>query len=228
MKKIIIAIDGHSSTGKGTLAKQLAKALNYIYVDSGAMYRAITLHAIENRFLTPNKFDEIALINSLEKLDLEFKTDADTNSALMLNGQLVSSKIRSLEVSNRVSLVAAVADIRKSLVKKQRQMGRNKGIVMDGRDIGTVVFPQAELKIFMTASAEIRAHRRFNQMSKIDACIDYEAVYDNIVSRDQKDSTRKDSPLKQPKDAMVLDNSEMDRDQQFQIAMAWVKSRINE
>ena len=228
MKKIIIAIDGHSSTGKGTLAKQLAKALNYIYVDSGAMYRAITLHAIENRFLTPNKFDEIALINSLEKLDLEFKTDADTNSALMLNGQLVSSKIRSLEVSNRVSLVAAVADIRKSLVKKQRQMGRNKGIVMDGRDIGTVVFPQAELKIFMTASAEIRAHRRFNQMSKIDACIDYEAVYDNIVSRDQKDSTRKDSPLKQAKDAMVLDNSKINRDQQFQIAMAWVKSRTNE
>ena len=224
MKKIIIAIDGHSSTGKGTLAKQLAKALNYIYVDSGAMYRAITLYAIENKFLTPYKFDEIALINSLEKLDLEFKTDVDKNSALLLNGQLVSSKIRGLEVSNRVSMVAAVADIRKSLVKKQRQMGRNKGIVMDGRDIGTVVFPQAELKIFMTASAEIRAHRRFDQMSKIDACIDYKAVYDNIVSRDQKDSTRKDSPLKQAKDAMVLDNSNMDKDQQFQIAMAWVKS----
>ena len=137
MKKIIIAIDGHSSTGKGTLARQLAKTLNYIYVDSGAMYRAITLYAIENRFLTPYKFDEVALINSLEKLDLEFKTDANKNSALMLNGQSVSSKIRGLEVSNRVSMVAAVADIRKSLVKKQRQMGRNKGIVMDGRDIGT-------------------------------------------------------------------------------------------
>ena len=228
MKKIIIAIDGHSSTGKGTLAKQLAKALNYIYVDSGAMYRAITLYAIENRFLTPYKFDEMGLINSLEKLDLEFKTDADKNSALLLNGQLVSSKIRALEVSNRVSLVAAVADIRKSLVKKQRQMGRNKGIVMDGRDIGTVVFPQAELKIFMTASAEIRAHRRFDQMSKIDARIDYKAVYDNIVSRDQKDSTRKDSPLKQAKDAMVLDNSKINRDQQFQIAMSWVKSRTEE
>ena len=228
MKKIIIAIDGHSSTGKGTLAKQLAKALNYIYVDSGAMYRAITLYAIENRFLTPYKFDEMALINSLEKLDFEFKTDTDNNSALMLNGQLVSSKIRGLEVSNRVSLVAAVADIRKSLVKKQRQMGRNKGIVMDGRDIGTVVFPQAELKIFMTASAEIRAHRRFDQMSKIDARIDYKAVYDNIVSRDQKDSTRKDSPLKQAKDAMVLDNSKINRDQQFQIAMSWVKSRTEE
>ena len=228
MKKIIIAIDGHSSTGKGTLAKQLAKALNYIYVDSGAMYRAITLYAIENRFLTNYKFDEMGLINSLEKLDLEFKTDAHKNSALLLNGQLVSSKIRALEVSNRVSLVAAVADIRKSLVKKQRQMGRNKGIVMDGRDIGTVVFPQAELKIFMTASAEIRAHRRFDQMSKIDARIDYKAVYDNIVSRDQKDSTRKDSPLKQAKDAMVLDNSKINRDQQFQIAMSWVKSRTEE
>ena len=228
MKKIIIAIDGHSSTGKGTLAKQLAKALNYIYVDSGAMYRAITLYAIENRFLTPYKFDEMALINSLEKLDLEFKTDADKNSSLLVNGQLVSSKIRALEVSNRVSLVAAVADIRKSLVKKQRQMGRNKGIVMDGRDIGTVVFPQAELKIFMTASAEIRAHRRFDQMSKIDTYIDYKSVYDNILLRDQKDSTRKDSPLKQAKDAMVLDNSKINRDQQFQIAMAWVKSRTNE
>lgn len=228
MKKIIIAIDGHSSTGKGTLAKQLAKALNYIYVDSGAMYRAITLYAIENRFLTPNKFDEMALINSLEKLDLEFITDADKNSALMLNGQLVSSKIRGLEVSNRVSMVAAVSDIRKSLVKKQRQIGRNKGVVIDGRDIGTVVFPQAELKIFMTASSEIRAHRRFEQMSKIDACIDYKSVYDNIVSRDQKDSTRKDSPLKQAKDAMILDNSKMDIDQQFQIAMAWVKSRTKQ
>jgi len=228
VKKIIIAIDGHSSTGKGTLAKQLAKALNYIYVDSGAMYRAITLYAIENRFLTPNKFDEMALINSLEKLDLEFKTDADKNSALMLNGQLVSSKIRGLEVSNRVSMVAAVSDIRKSLVKKQRQIGRNKGVVIDGRDIGTVVFPQAELKIFMTASSEIRAHRRFEQMSKIDACIDYKSVYDNIVSRDQKDSTRKDSPLKQAKDAMILDNSKMDIDQQFQIAMAWVKSRTKQ
>ena len=228
MKKIIIAIDGHSSAGKGTLARQLAKALNYIYVDSGAMYRAITLYAIENRFLTPYKFDEMALINSLKKLDIEFKTDVNKNPALLLNGQLVSSKIRGLEVSNRVSLVAAVADIRKSLVKKQRQMGRNKGIVMDGRDIGTVVFPQAELKIFMTASAEIRAHRRFDQMSKIDTCTEYKSVYDNIVLRDHKDSTRKDSPLKQAKDAMVLDNSKMNKDQQFQKAMAWVKSRTNE
>ena len=227
MKKIIIAIDGYSSTGKGTLAKQLAKALNYIYVDSGAMYRAITLYAIENRFLTPNKFDKKSLIDSLEKLDLEFKTDADKKPALLLNGQMVSSKIRGLEVSNSVSLVAAVADIRKSLVKKQRQMGRNKGIVMDGRDIGTVVFPQAELKIFMTASAEIRAHRRFDQMLKIDSCIEYKTVYDNIVDRDQKDSTRKDSPLKKAKDAMVLDNSKMNRDQQFQKAMFWVKSRTN-
>ena len=227
MKKIIIAIDGYSSTGKGTLAKQLAKALNYIYVDSGAMYRAITLYAIENRFLTPNKFDKKSLIDSLEKLDLEFKTVADKKPVLLLNGQMVSSKIRGLEVSNSVSLVAAVADIRKSLVKKQRQMGRNKGIVMDGRDIGTVVFPQAELKIFMTASAEIRAHRRFDQMLKIDSCIEYKTVYDNIVYRDQKDSTRKDSPLKKAKDAMVLDNSKMNRDQQFQKAMFWVKSRTN-
>ena len=125
-------------------------------------------------------------------------------------------------------MVAAVSDIRKSLVKKQRQIGRNKGVVIDGRDIGTVVFPQAELKIFMTASSEIRAHRRFEQMSKIDACIDYKSVYENIVSRDQKDSTRKDSPLKQAKDAMILDNSKMDIDQQFQIAMAWVKSRTKQ
>ena len=167
------------------------------------------------------------MIDSLEKLDLEFKTDADKKPALLLNGQMVSSKIRGLEVSNSVSLVAAVADIRKSLVKKQRQMGRNKGIVMDGRDIGTVVFPQAELKIFMTASAEIRAHRRFDQMLKIDSCIEYKTVYDNIVYRDQKDSTRKDSPLKKAKDAMVLDNSKMNRDQQFQKAMFWVKSRTN-
>lgn len=226
-KKIIVAIDGHSSTGKGTLAKQLAKTLEYTYVDSGAMYRAITLYALENSYLSADKFDKNGLINSLDKLKLEFKTDSKKKTSLFINDQLVSSKIRGIQVSNMVSSVAAVAEIRKSLVKKQRYMGRNKGIVMDGRDIGTVVFPDAELKIFMTASAEIRALRRFDQMSKNDSSIDYKAVYDNIVSRDEKDSSRQDSPLKQAKDALILDNSKLSKDQQFHIAISWFKSRVN-
>ena len=154
MKKIIIAIDGHSSTGKSTLAKQLAEHLDYIYIDSGAMYRAVTLYAIENGFIGSDGFDKIRLIQSLSGLHIAFKKDSSNNVALFLNGQLVSSKIRTMEVSNMVSQVAALPEVRKCLVKEQRLMGLNRGLVMDGRDIGTVVFPDAELKIFMTASAK--------------------------------------------------------------------------
>ena len=222
MKKIIIAIDGHSSTGKSTLAKQLAEHLDYIYIDSGAMYRAVTLYAIENGFIGSDGFDKTGLIQSLSGLHIAFKKDSSNNVALFLNGQLISSKIRTMEVSNMVSQVAALAEVRKCLVKEQRLMGLNKGLVMDGRDIGTVVFPDAELKIFMTASAKTRALRRFDELSNSDASIDYQAVYENIIFRDKKDSSRKNSPLLKAKDARVLDNSKLDQQAQFKMVLSWV------
>ena len=222
MKKIIIAIDGHSSTGKSTLANQLAEHLDYIYIDSGAMYRAVTLYAIENGFIGSDGFDKIRLIQSLSGLHIAFKKDSSKNVALFLNGQLVSSKIRTMEVSNMVSQVAALPEVRKCLVKEQRLMGLNRGLVMDGRDIGTVVFPDAELKIFMTASAKTRALRRFDELSNSDASIDYQTVYENIIFRDKKDSSRKNSPLLKAKDARVLDNSKLDQQAQFKLVLSWV------
>ena len=222
MKKIIIAIDGHSSTGKSTLAKQLAEHLDYIYIDSGAMYRAVTLYAIENGFIGIDGFDKIRLIQSLSGLNIAFKKDSSNNVALFLNGQLVSSKIRNMEVSNMVSQVAALLEVRKCLVKEQRLMGLNRGLVMDGRDIGTVVFPDAELKIFMTASAKTRALRRFDELSNSDESIDYQTVYENIIFRDKKDSSRKNSPLLKAKDARVLDNSKLDQQAQFKLVLSWV------
>ena len=222
MKKIIIAIDGHSSTGKSTLAKQLAEHLDYIYIDSGAMYRAVTLYAIENGFISSDGFDKTRLIQSLSGLQIAFNKDSRKNVALFLNGQLVSSKIRTMEVSNMVSQVAALPEVRKCLVKEQRLMGLNRGLVMDGRDIGSVVFPDAELKIFMTASANTRALRRFNELSNRDESIDYKTVYENIIFRDKKDSSRKNSPLLKANDARILDNSKLDQEAQFKLVLSWV------
>lgn len=222
MKKIIIAIDGHSSTGKSTLAKQLAEHLDYIYIDSGAMYRAVTLYAIENGFISSDGFDKTRLIQSLSGLQIAFNKDSRKNVALFLNGQLVSSKIRTMEVSNMVSQVAALPEVRKCLVKEQRLMGLNRGLVMDGRDIGSVVFPDAELKIFMTASANTRALRRFDELSNSDASIDYQTVYENIIFRDKKDSSRKNSPLLKAIDARILDNSKLDQEAQFKLVLSWV------
>ena len=222
MKKIIIAIDGHSSTGKSTLAKQLAEHLDYIYIDSGAMYRAVTLYAIGNGFIGSDGFDKIRLIQSLSGLHIAYKKDSTNNVELFLNGQLVSSKIRTMEVSKMVSQVAALPEVRKCLVKEQRLMGLNRGLVMDGRDIGTVVFPDAELKVFMTASAKTRALRRFNELSNGDASIDYQTVYENIIFRDKEDSSRKNSPLLKAKDARVLDNSKLDQQAQFKLVLSWV------
>ena len=222
MKKIIIAIDGHSSTGKSTLAKQLAEHLDYIYIDSGAMYRAVTLYAIENGFISSDGFDKTRLIQSLSGLQIAFNKDSRKNVALFLNGQLVSSKIRTMEVSNMVSEVAALPEVRKSLVKEQRLMGLNRGLVMDGRDIGSVVFPDAELKIFMTASANTRALRRFDELSNRDESIDYKTVYENIIFRDKKDSSRKNSPLLKAIDARILDNSKLDQEAQFKLVLSWV------
>jgi len=227
MKKITIAIDGHSSTGKSTLAKQLAKALDYIYVDSGAMYRAVTLYALEQGFISDEKFDPNALISNIENVNIEFKKEGNNPTVLYLNNKEVSSKIRGMEVSNLVSKVAALPQVRQCLVKEQRKMGQNKGIVMDGRDIGTVVFPEAELKIFMTASAQTRTQRRFDELTAKGEQVDFNEVYENITSRDYKDSTRADSPLTQAKDARVLDNTNLTQSQQYKIVMDWIKDLID-
>ena len=227
MKKIIIAIDGHSSTGKSTLAKQLAKALDYIYVDSVAMYRAVTLYALEQGFVSDKKFDSNALISNIENVNIEFKKEGNNPTVLFLNNTEVSSKIRGMEVSNLVSKVAALPEVRKCLVREQRRMGEQKGIVMDGRDIGTVVFPKAELKIFMTASAQTRTQRRFDELTEKGEQVDFEDVFENITSRDHKDSTRADSPLTQARDARVLDNTNLTQSQQYTIVMDWIKDLID-
>lgn len=226
MKKITIAIDGHSSTGKSTLAKQLASHLNYIHIDSGAMYRAVTLFGLEHGTITEDKFDHKKLINAIQKVKIEFKTSDDYSTLLFINNNEVSSEIRSLKVSSYVSKVAAIPEIRSKLVAEQRRIGQDKGIVMDGRDIGTVVFPDAELKIFMTASAETRAKRRLRELQDENQLVDFNAVLENIKSRDFKDSTRKTSPLKQADDALVLDNSTLTKQEQFDLVLEWVDNSL--
>ena len=216
MKKITIAIDGFSSTGKSTLAKQLAKELEYVYVDTGAMYRAVALFAMQNNFIGADFFNKEGLIKALPKIQLEFKFNTDLGFAEMyLNGENVEKPIRTIEVSNFVSRVAEVSEVRAKLVEQQQEMGTNKAIVMDGRDIGTVVFPSAELKIFMTASAETRAQRRFDELQQKGDDVSYEDVLKNVVERDYIDTHREDSPLVIADDAIEIDNSYLTREEQF-------------
>ena len=216
MKKITIAIDGFSSTGKSTLAKQLAKELEYVYVDTGAMYRAVALYAMQNELIKADFFDKKSLVDALPKIQLEFKFNASLGFGEMyLNGQNVENEIRTIEVSSFVSKVAEVSEVRSKLVEQQQEMGKNKGIVMDGRDIGTVVFPNAELKIFMTASAETRAQRRFDELQQKGDNVSYEDVLKNVVERDYIDTHREDSPLIIADDAIEIDNSYLTREEQF-------------
>jgi len=216
LKKITIAIDGFSSTGKSTLAKQLAKELEYVYVDTGAMYRAVAYFAMQQNLIGADFFEKEALIASLPKIQLEFKFNSDLGFAEMyLNGENVEKQIRTIEVSNFVSTVAAVSEVRAKLVEQQQEMGKNKGIVMDGRDIGTVVFPDAELKIFMTASAETRAQRRFDELQQKGDNVTYEEVLKNVVDRDHMDTHREDSPLVIADDAIEIDNSYLNKEEQF-------------
>jgi len=216
LEKITIAIDGFSSTGKSTLAKQLAKELEYVYVDTGAMYRAVAYFAMLNQLIGTDFFDKNTLIKSLPNIQLEFKFNADLGFAEMyLNGENVEKQIRTIEVSNFVSKVAEVSEVRSKLVEQQKEMGKNKGIVMDGRDIGTVVFPDAELKIFMTASAETRAQRRFDELQQKGDTVSYEEVLKNVVDRDHIDTHREDSPLIIADDAIEIDNSYLTREEQF-------------
>lgn len=219
-KKITIAIDGFSSTGKSTLAKQLAKHLGYVYVDTGAMYRAVTFFAMQNGYINADSFDKQSLINSLPFIKLQFKFNADLGFAEMyLNEVNVETEIRTIEVSSFVSKVAEVSEVRAKLVEQQKEMGKDKGIVMDGRDIGTVVFPDAELKIFMTASATTRAQRRFDELQQKGDDVTYEAVLKNVEERDYIDTHRVDSPLVKAEDAIEIDNSYLNREEQFQVVL---------
>lgn len=227
MKKITIAIDGYSSTGKSTLAKQLANKLGYIYVDTGAMYRAVTLFAMHENIISKDYFNSEKLIESLPKINLQFQFNPTLGYAEMfLNNTNVESEIRTLEVSNFVSKIAEISQVRAKLVEQQQEMGTNKGIVMDGRDIGTVVFPEAELKIFMTASAETRAQRRFDELQSKGDKVTYEEVLKNVQERDYIDTHRADSPLIIANDAIEIDNSYLTREEQFDIVLELVNEAI--
>lgn len=222
-KKIIIAIDGFSSCGKSTLAKAMAKALEYVFVDTGAMYRAIALYFLRNNIA----FNDTAAHKALGAIELRFKfNSASQKSDMYLNGENVEQEIRAMQVSQKVSEVASIAAVRDFAVAQQQAMGVDKGIVMDGRDIGTVVFPNAELKLFVTADPAIRLERRYQELLQTNPTILKEEVAANLQQRDLMDSTREHSPLKQASDALVLDNTNLDRDQQFELAMQWAIDKI--
>lgn len=225
MKKISVAIDGHSSCGKSTLAKQIAKHFNYIYLDTGAMYRAVTLFAINQNIINKDDFDKDALIEKLPEINIEFKADENGKVNTYLNNQNVEEAIRTMRVSSFVSPIATVKEVREKMVELQQKMGSKGGVVMDGRDIGTVVLPKAELKVFMTAKDEIRAQRRFDELKEKGIDDTFENVLQNLKERDYIDSTREESPLLKAEDALVLDNSELSRDEQLEILKSWVEER---
>lgn len=222
-KKIIIAIDGYSSCGKSTVAKEIAKKLGYIFIDSGAMYRAVTLFCLRNKLVKNGEVNMPALLKKLNSIRITFVFSPTTlHNDVYLNGENVEQEIRQLEVAQNVSQVAAIAEVRQFLVAQQQEMGRSKGIVMDGRDIGTVVFPEAELKIFMTADPRIRAQRRFDEMSAKNEPVNFDEILANINERDRYDETRVESPLRKADDAIILDNSFMTREEQFD----WILNEV--
>jgi cytidylate kinase len=225
MRRIIITIDGHSSTGKSTVAKQLAAELGYIYIDSGAMYRSVTLYAKDNELLIGKSLDKGALLEALPEIEIDFLWEHGVNKTI-LNGQDVSEHIRRMEISESVSQIATLPEVRAKMVDLQRSFGTKGGVVMDGRDIGSIVFPSAELKIFMTASAAVRAQRRHSELLASGQQVSYEAVLDNLQSRDEMDSKRSVSPLIIPEGAIVIDNSEMNPHDQFNMILQLAKDRI--
>ena len=224
IKKIVIAIDGFSSCGKSTFAKAIAARLGYIFIDTGAMYRAVTLCAIRQGAVDESSVNEQAVVALLDGVNVSFKFNAERGASdVYVNGECVESEIRTIEVSNCVSRISSIREVREKLVALQQQMGRDRGVVMDGRDIGTVVFPDAELKIFMTADPKVRAERRYAELTAKGDKVTMEEILENVISRDQADMTRAISPLRQAEDAVVLDNSYMSVEEQ----MAWFMERYN-
>ncbi len=224
--KINIAVDGHSSTGKSTLARQLAAKLSYTYIDTGAMYRAVTLYALRENLIPGSSPDE-ALPKELNNIQLRFEFNSEKQiSELLLNGENVEAEIRTQAVAEQVSTIAAISAVRKHLVAQQQEMAKDGGVVMDGRDIGTVVLPQAELKIFMTASHEVRTKRRFNELREKGQEVSLEEVSKNLAHRDDLDSNRADSPLRQAEGAYLLNNSNLDPEKQLEIAYHWALEKI--
>jgi cytidylate kinase len=224
MKKVIIAIDAHSSCGKSTFAKAIAQRLGYIFIDTGAMYRAVTLYALEHGAINSGMVDEQRVESMLDDIEINFRFNPERGASdIYVNGELVEGKIRGIEVSNAVSAVSSIGAVRHKLVAMQQQMGKNGGVVMDGRDIGTVVFPNAELKIYMTADAMVRAERRYKELTAKGDSVTLEEIYENVVSRDKADMSRAISPLRKADDAIVLDNSTMSVEEQ----MAWFDREYN-
>ncbi len=227
-RKIIVAIDGHSSCGKSTIARAVATKFGYIFIDSGAMYRAVTLFALRKNLISAGKVEREKLIGLLPEIHVSFRYNPELQkSDTYLNGENVEEEIRQLLVSQNVSPVATIAEVRAAMVRLQREMGKNKGIVMDGRDIGTVVFPEAELKLFVTASPEIRAKRRFDELSAKGESVSFAEILENVQERDRIDSTRAASPLRKADDALVLDNSNMTREEQLEWVIGKVQESIN-
>lgn len=225
MRKITVAIDGHSSCGKSTMAKDLAREVGYVYVDTGAMYRSVTLFALRNGLFDGAEINVEALRQRMDEIHISFKFNAETGRPdTYLNGELVEQEIRGMEVSNNVSPIAALPFVREAMVAQQQQMGKDGGVVMDGRDIGTVVFPDAELKVFVTASAEVRAQRRYDELKGKGMEADYAEILKNVQERDYIDSHREVSPLKQADDALLLDNSDMTISEQKE----WLLERFRE
>ena len=227
MKKITIAIDGFSSTGKSTLAKQLAAALGYVYVDTGAMYRAVAYFAMQHNLVSETHLDKASLIAQLPTINLRFQFNSTLGFAEMyLNNENIETQIRTIEVSRMVSKVAEISEVRAKLVEQQQEMGKDKGIVMDGRDICTVVFPDAELKLFMTASSKTRAQRRFDELVEKGQRVTFEEVLQNVEERDYIDTHREDSPLVKADDAIEIDNSSLSKKEQFEIVLQLVKEKV--
>ena len=227
-KKITIAIDGFSSCGKSTLAKALAFELGYVFVDTGAMYRAVTLFCFRKGFVSKDSVNQNAIIDHLNQIEIHFERNKETSKLeIYLNNEVVEREIRSLEISSLVSKVASIKEVRQKLVVEQKKMGEKGGVVMDGRDIGSVVFPHAELKLFVTASPEVRTDRRFKELLSTDPNITREEIRQNLEERDHLDSTRSESPLIQTEDAVVIDNSDINQQEQLELALELVRTRMH-
>ena len=228
MKKIIVAIDGFSSCGKSTMAKILAHETGYIYVDTGAMYRAVSLFCIRNCWMTATEMDVVAIEKHITEIQLEFRANENGKAEMYMNGENVENEIRTLDVANGASRVSTLGAVRRELVRQQQKMGEKKGIVMDGRDIGTVVFPKAELKIFLTASAEVRAQRRWDEMRAKGENVGYEEVLANVIERDFRDQNREESPLRKAEDAIEIDNTTLQPNEQQEILRQLFKQKTLE